>query len=166
MCSQTVNFQFYYLLYNFYVVIHNEDNPVKDFGWKMWLPPRKKNCGKLHLQFYHDRGLNIPDQRSTEAYLIILCLSCCCCRPNKKLHQKKQGYPVSPTSSTGSPNSRALPTKMASLLIPWVQTMWLKSLPITDICVENLAAQHKAICQLQSHLENYWYFFFSRKLTQ
>lgn len=67
---------------------------------------------------------------------------------------------MSPTSSTGSPNSRALPTKMASLLIPWVQTTWLKSLPITDICVENLAAQHKAICQLQAHLENYKYFFF------
>lgn len=78
----------------------------------------------------------------------------------KNYIKKKHGYPVSPTSSTGSPNSRALPTKMASLLIPCVQTTWLKSLPITDICVENLAAQNKAICQLQAHLEDYKYFFF------
>ena len=34
-------------------------------------------------------------------------------------------YPVSPTSSTGSPNCNALPTSIASRRMPSVHTMWL-----------------------------------------
>lgn len=117
--------------------------------------PQKRHCEKQQWQICPDGGLEVQDQRSAEAHTTILCLSQWLVQHYKEQHHKKQGYPVSPTSSTGSPNSRARPTKMASLRIPWVQTIWLKSLSITDIRVEDLAAQHKAMYQLWSHLENY-----------
>lgn len=114
--------------------------------------PSKRNCEKQQLQVCHEAGSKVPDESSTEAHTIILSAAQ---QPvqHYQEHHKKQDYPVSPTSSTGSPNSRARPTKMASLLIPCVHTTWLKSLSITDIHVEDLAAQHKASHQLQSHLE-------------
>lgn len=126
--------------------------------------PSKRNCEKQQLQVCHEWGSNVPDQSSTEAHTIILSPAQ---QPvqHYQEHHEKQDYPVSPTSSTGSPNSRARPTKMASLLIPWVQTTWLKSRSMTDIHVEDLAAQHKAIHQLQSHLEIYQWGP-SKKLTQ
>lgn len=137
--------------------------------WDVSASPQKgtvKDSGSetQQLQVCHETGSNVPDQSSTDAHTNILSPAQQLVQHYQEYH-KKQDYPVSPTSSTGSPNSRARPTKTASLLIPWVQTTWLKSLSITDIHVEDLAAQHKAIHQLQSHLGIYQWGP-SRKLTQ
>lgn len=53
----------------------------------------------------------------------------------------KELYPVSPTSSTGSPNSNALPTRTANLLMPSLHTIRLNSDSSGFVWVDDLPIQ-------------------------
>ena len=61
-----------------------------------------------------------------------------CCMNSMVQNPVSRLYPVSPTSSTGSPNSNALPTSIASRRMPSVHTMWLNLDSKADIGVDNL----------------------------
>lgn len=112
-------FKSYFTSYFMFFHLQNTKKPCCHFfyicGWRAL--KANKNRNKINQEPPTTRESSVSHMRCYALWL----------SSKLRLAKKRIIYPVSPTSSTGSPNSKARPAKTASLLIPWVHTMWLNS---------------------------------------